>query len=206
MAQTFTQPAAGDSISTGRTKWNDSLDALQSAFSGTAAPTGAVPGQLWLDTTNDILKVYRGDSTGWIPLANSNEGIIQYTISSFQFTTSASGYSTEASLPLFVPTEGITIKSVKLIPTKTTSGSNGSKKWLFSVHNLTDAVDISSADIDTSSAELTAGTPVSFALDSGQVDIEASDLVVGTIQSVGSPTTLQHNSVAFQIEYYRTTV
>jgi len=207
MTQTFLQPAAGDSISTGRTKWNDCLDSLQSAFSGTSAPTGAVPGQLWLDTTNDILKIYREDSSGWIPLANSNEGIIQTMTGSYQFTdTAASGtYSGEHLIPLMVAPHDLTIKTANLISSKTTSGSGGSKKWFFSIHNATDAADISSADLDTDTAELTALAATAFSLDSGEVDIDAGDVVIGTLQATGSPTNMKHNTVLFQLEYYRKT-
>lgn len=52
--------------------WDDDIlamknkfDSLQSSFSGTSAPTSPVIGQLWADTTDDIMKVRNFAGTGW---------------------------------------------------------------------------------------------------------------------------------------------
>jgi hypothetical protein len=52
---------------------NAALDTLNTLASGTAAPASPEAGQLWHDTTNDLLKIYSLDSTTWIPLFVLNE-------------------------------------------------------------------------------------------------------------------------------------
>lgn len=64
MGQTYT--TIDQATQTGTTVFghlDTRTDTLRSCFSGTSSPSGPVVGQLWFDTTNNILKVY-GDLDG----------------------------------------------------------------------------------------------------------------------------------------------
>src|SRR5579871_6764195 len=47
---------------------NNALDTLNTLWSGASAPGSPEVGQLWHDTTNNILKLRSLDNTTWIPL------------------------------------------------------------------------------------------------------------------------------------------
>ena len=52
---------------------NNALDTLNSLASGASAPSSSAAGQLWHDTTNNLLKIRSLDNTTWIPLLQLNE-------------------------------------------------------------------------------------------------------------------------------------
>src|SRR5580700_3657900 len=52
---------------------NNALDTLNTMSSGASAPSSPEAGQLWHDTTNNILKLRSLDNTTWIPLFYLNE-------------------------------------------------------------------------------------------------------------------------------------
>ena len=66
MAQDWTNDvfAAGHVAQTDLQNMENNFLALQSAFSGAVQPAGAVAGQIWHDTANNLLKCYYG--AGWI--------------------------------------------------------------------------------------------------------------------------------------------
>src|SRR5580698_1430354 len=52
---------------------NNATDTLNTLASGASAPSSPEAGQLWHDTTNNILKLRSLDNTTWIPLTYLNE-------------------------------------------------------------------------------------------------------------------------------------
>src|SRR5580698_743455 len=52
---------------------NQAIDTLNTLSSGASAPGSPEAGQLWHDTTNNILKLRSLDNTNWIPLFYLNE-------------------------------------------------------------------------------------------------------------------------------------
>lgn len=52
---------------------NNALDTLNTLASGASAPGSPEAGQLWHDTTNNLIKIYSLDATTWIPLFSLNE-------------------------------------------------------------------------------------------------------------------------------------
>jgi len=56
-----------------RSDLNDALAAIASSSSGTSAPTTTYANQLWMDTTNHVLKVRNEDNDAWINLATFDQ-------------------------------------------------------------------------------------------------------------------------------------
>lgn len=56
-----------------RADLNDALGAIASSSSGTTAPSVPYANQLWMDTTNHILKVRNEDNDAWISVATFNQ-------------------------------------------------------------------------------------------------------------------------------------
>lgn len=56
-----------------RSDLNDALAAIASSSSGTSAPSTPYANQLWMDTTNHILKVRNEDNDAWISLATFDQ-------------------------------------------------------------------------------------------------------------------------------------
>jgi hypothetical protein len=50
---------------------NENYIKLLENFSNTTAPSAALTGQLWYDSTNNVLKVYAGGAAGWKPISSS---------------------------------------------------------------------------------------------------------------------------------------
>jgi hypothetical protein len=205
MTQTYSTVSASDSLSTGRGTWNDSLDTLRDNFSGTSAPTSPVVGQFYVDTTGaaERLEIRNADDDGWIILGDLDTGIHIPYVASYQFTLAATSYSTEVIAPLAIMPYNATLLEAKLVSTQTTASSGASKKWVSSIRNTTEGVDISSADLDSNSTEFTALIPQSFSLTAANTDLASGDVIVGTIQSTGSPTSLQHYTWTWQIQIAR---
>jgi len=84
---------ANQSFPSFRSDLNNALSAIQTTNSGTSLPTGAVAGQIWLDTTNatsPTLKIY--DGTDSISLA-----IIDYTTNTVNWLDSSLSYNSTAT-------------------------------------------------------------------------------------------------------------
>ena len=56
-----------------RSDLNDALAAIASSSSGTSAPSTPYANQLWMDTTNHVLKVRNEDNDAWISLATFDQ-------------------------------------------------------------------------------------------------------------------------------------
>ena len=56
-----------------RADLNDALGAIASSSSGTTAPSVPYANQLWMDTTNHILKIRNEDNDAWISVATFNQ-------------------------------------------------------------------------------------------------------------------------------------
>ena len=63
---------ANGSGSSVRSDINDALGAIQSLNSGSSAPSTTVAYMLWLDTSNNLLKMRNGSNNGWIEIGLSN--------------------------------------------------------------------------------------------------------------------------------------
>ena len=55
-----------------RTDLNNVLGDIQSTNSGTSEPTTKVAGKLWIDTTNNLIKLRNSANNAWITLGSSN--------------------------------------------------------------------------------------------------------------------------------------
>lgn len=87
---------ANQSFPSFRTDLNNALTAIQTTHSGTSLPTGAVAGQIWLDTTNatnPTLKFYDGSDSISLATINYTANTVDWLDSSITIT----GLSTTAT-------------------------------------------------------------------------------------------------------------
>jgi hypothetical protein len=97
-----------------RTDINNALSAIQTTNSGTSRPTGAVAGQLWLDTTSattPTLKYYDGADD--ISLATIDH--VGNTVNWLDSTVSITGLSTTATGTVLTLSDSINTTTVNLI-------------------------------------------------------------------------------------------
>ena len=97
-----------------RTDLNNALSAIQTTNSGTSRPTGAVAGQLWLDTTSattPTLKYYDGADD--ISLATIDHSA--NTVNWLDSTVSITGLSTTATGTVLTLSDSVNTTTVNLI-------------------------------------------------------------------------------------------
>tara|TARA_R100000458_G_scaffold59871_1_gene72357 strand:- start:1254 stop:1874 length:621 start_codon:yes stop_codon:yes gene_type:complete len=205
MAQTFSLPSATTSISSGRTNWNDALTALQTSFSGASAPSSTAAGMFWFDTNANILYQRNEANDAWMALWDITNGIIQTCCINYTFTAAPAAYGTESYRIIMKAPYNLTILSASLVSTQTTSGSGASKRWKSGLRNLTESggTDITSADLDTNSTEFTALTPQAYSLNSSNTDIALNDVIGFSIETDGTPTSMENYDWTIQINYTR---
>jgi hypothetical protein len=105
---------ANQGFSSFRSDLNNALSAIQTNNSGTSRPTGAVAGQLWLDTTtatSPTLKYYDGADD--ISLATIDH--TTNTVNWLDSTVSITGLSTSATGTVLTLTDTATTSTVNLI-------------------------------------------------------------------------------------------
>jgi hypothetical protein len=105
---------ANQSFPSFRSDLNSALQAIQTSHSGTSLPTGALAGQIWLDTTNatsPTLKFYDGADSISLATINYTANTVDWLDSSITIT----GLSTTATGTVLTLTDSATTSTVNLI-------------------------------------------------------------------------------------------
>ena len=105
---------ANQSFPSFRSDLNNALSAIQTTNSGTSLPTGAVAGQIWLDTTNatsPTLKFYDGADSISLATINYTSNTVDWLDSSVSIT----GLSTSATGTVLTLSDTASTSSVNLI-------------------------------------------------------------------------------------------
>ncbi len=105
---------ANQSFPSFRTDLNNALSAIQTTHSGTSLPTGAVAGQIWLDTTSatvPILKYYDGADNITLATINHTANTVDFADSSVVVT----GLSSTATGTVLTLTDTVSTSTVNLI-------------------------------------------------------------------------------------------
>jgi hypothetical protein len=105
---------ANQSFPSFRSDLNSALQAIQTSHSGTSLPTGALAGQIWLDTTNatsPTLKFYDGADSISLATINYTANTVDWLDSSISIT----GLSTSATGTVLTLTDTATTSTVNLI-------------------------------------------------------------------------------------------
>jgi hypothetical protein len=105
---------ANQSFPSFRSDLNNALSAIQTTNSGTSLPTGAVAGQMWLDTTNatsPTLKFYDGADSISLATINYTANTVDWLDSSITIT----GLSTTATGTVLTLSDTATTSTVNLI-------------------------------------------------------------------------------------------
>jgi len=105
---------ANQGFSSFRSDLNNALSAIQTTNSGTSLPTGAVAGQMWLDTTNatsPTLKFYDGTDSISLATINYTANTVDWLDSSITIT----GLSTSATGTVLTLSDSATTSTVNLI-------------------------------------------------------------------------------------------
>ena len=90
--------AAGATV---RADINSALQAVITLSSGTSAPTTTVAGQLWWDTTNNLLKIRNGANTAWVDVADWDGVTWDPTGTAIQLVSTDPGAAFGPALDLF---------------------------------------------------------------------------------------------------------
>lgn len=145
MTQNFELPVPGMAGETVFQATADSLQALQTDFAGSSAPGSPATYQLWLDTTNKVLK--RWDGSAWRPVGSlyGNPGLTSRMIYNFAVT---------GTLDLLIPgpPQAMVVDSIRMV-SSTAVAADGTDKWTFNLTNLTQAVELFSTDPSTEAVE-----------------------------------------------------
>ena len=72
MSNTHDYSLANANGQTFRSDLNNVLGDIQSTNTGTSAPTTTVAGKLWIDETNNLIKLRNNSNNGWVTLGASN--------------------------------------------------------------------------------------------------------------------------------------
>ena len=105
---------ANQSFPSFRSDLNNALSAIQTCNSGTSRPTGAVSGQIWLDTTTSTaptLKYYDGADDISLAILNHTSNTVNWLDS----TVSITGLSTTATGTVLTLTDSDSTSTVNLI-------------------------------------------------------------------------------------------
>jgi hypothetical protein len=105
---------ANQGFSSFRSDLNNALSAIQTTNSGTSLPSGAVAGQMWLDTTNataPTLKFYDGTDSISLATINYTANTVDWLDSSITIT----GLSTSATGTVLTLSDSATTSTVNLI-------------------------------------------------------------------------------------------
>jgi len=182
MSQTF--PTLDQNLSQTQINANlwAALQALQSAFSGSTAPSSPVAGQRWYDTSTGLLKVYYSGS--WY-----EEGPITQTNTVREIVAYRGGIGATITIPLVAPYGNSRLLDVYLISDIATSGSNGSNRWEFQVANADAGTNLLSVSKKTDTAEIPAGTLYKITPDQNQ-DTLADQRLQIVVTKTGTPTSL----------------
>lgn len=181
----------------------DRFESLRTVFSGSSAPSSPVAYQLWADTTTGLLKQRNGANSAWVTL------IALANTTRFAQSLRNGGALSAATLQMACPSNCY-VDKLLVVPDTTSSGSgSGTKEWTFALRNVTQAVELFSANPGTGTVvggvgggEFTANT--AYVLTPNQnVTPNVNDVLKVTISKVGAPTTIVDCSVAL-IGYGRT--
>ena len=139
------------------------------------------------------------DATGKLPPVDGSQlksVVISQSVQ--QLLGSGGGF-----IPLLVAPFALTVVRVVLIPTKTTTGSDGSNHWIANVVNKTQAdAALKAANKSTNGAEFDDWTYWDVGLDQN-LNIVANDVLQGQIAKVGSPTSLTSENFTWIVDYYK---
>ncbi len=111
--------------------------------------------------------------------------------SGFTFTAAATAYTTEVQVAIFRAPYAMTIQSAHLISHVASAGSTGSKYWKSEIKNATAGNSLCSAPWQSDASELAPSVAKDLGVNQN-LNINAGDVIVATILSLGGPTTMQH--------------
>lgn len=157
------------------------LESLRTAFSGSSAPSNPVAFQLWLDTTNAVLKRRNSSNTAWTVVAAMS------VPSSLGVRADVGAISATGEMQLWVPETAFIVTGVTVLGETTTSGSDGSNHWQWNLRNRTTSVDLFATKPTTNGDELTAHVGKLLTPDQNTT-LSANNNLVFEYTKVGSPT------------------
>ena len=138
------------------------------------------------------------DATGKLPPVDGSQVKNIVVSQCIQQVSAPSG-----TIALMVVPFALTVVRIVLIPTVTTSGSDGSNYWQAEVLNKKQAhADLISSNKLTSTEEFTAFTMWDPGADQN-LNLAANDVLQGQIGKTGSPTSLTDQNFTWVIDYYK---
>ena len=213
MAQSDTDIASSDLVSTFYTTFNALRSAVRSKHSGTAAPTGVL-GQEFLDTNTPsatINGVYIYDGASWLHLYSVNTSThavvlgtdmkagIDARIHSVTIPLGALSASADRFIKICASS---TVVVNAYILNGTTIAADAVNYWSFQIRNVTGAVNLLSSAVTTAATPITADT--AFALTPNQ-NLSPSDGAVLQLQITKTASAVAFDAEAALVLTYKVT-
>jgi hypothetical protein len=200
MSQTWSNiPPTGSASVALVTSIPNALEALRTTFSGGSAPSSPVAYMLWADTSTGLLKIRNSANTDWITIGTLTQ---RHDWITHLHEVGSIGDNTIVDM-LVAPCD-MTIDKLLVVSDTTTVGSASEGNYGVMIENVSQEVDLLSAEQTTDGAEITADTPWSVTPDQN-TNLNAGDLIRVTIAVNGSgpgTTGLSAARVTLQLQGY----
>lgn len=156
--------------------------------------------KLYLSTTAGALSETAADGAPFLAVALDTDKIFlsPYVFNQQHKLVRIGALAASDDFYVFIEDLPVTIVGVEILCDTTTSGSDGSNNWQFTLYNLTQANTI--AVDDTNGNEITADTPWEVLI-TGNADLESHDILELRAVLTGAPTSLASAEISVVIEY-----
>lgn len=196
MSRSWTLPSSGSTTlkTAVTTNLPEALQALQSVFSGSGAPSATVAYMTYVDTATNLLMQRNAADNASVTVAPVLQDLGQRTM-----VVQVGGLSASTSVYIGAAHQKTwKILRVRVISDTASTGSDGSNNWTFQIRNKTQAQDLLATAATTNGSEIAVDTPFDVAADQNQT-VAVDDVLEFQATKNGTATSLTR--VSIQVEF-----